>query len=346
MAFKKIAKIYWFAAAATAFIWTLVGLGSGFSALLTVIVLTLLETTFSADNAIVNSKVLVTLSPFWRRIFMTIGVFIAVFVVRFALPIIIVMLGADVGFHQVVTLALHHPHQYKQELTKAEPAINAFGGVFLLMVALDYFIDYSKKIHWLFHLERGLGALGRFKYAAVSIMLSVSLVLFMTTSPAHRATIFWAALAAIGLHIGLGLLETAMSDTINNEKKPAKFRVGGAAFATFAYLEILDASFSLDGVIGAFAITSSVVLIIAGLGAGAMWVRAMTVHLVTSQTLSKYIYLEHGAHWAIAFLGSVMFLKLYEIVLPQWFVGSLGLACISAAILWSKRESGHKMQLS
>jgi hypothetical protein len=135
------------------------------------------------------------------------------------------------------------------------------------------------------------------------------------------------------LHAGLGFLDsTAGTQT---EKTPLQGKVGMAALFTFTYLEILDASFSLDGVIGAFALTTSVVLILAGLGAGAVWVRAMTVHLVRANTLVRYVFLEHGAHWAIGFLGAIMLLKLYHISFPEWFVGSLGLVFIAASISWS-----------
>lgn len=343
MRFKELARIYWFAAAATILIWGIIGWRNGVGALTTVVVLTLLETTFSADNAVVNSKILVTLSPFWQRIFMTLGVFIAVFVVRFALPILIVMFGAGIGFHEVVDLALHHPHEYEEHLSKAEPAINAFGGTFLAMIALSYFIDYNKKTHWLPYLEKYLGKLGRFDNVTVFLMLIASLILFATASPEHHTTILVAAISAMALHIGLELLDAAMGSA--ESKTTVKHKVGMAAFAAFMYLEILDASFSLDGVIGAFALTSSVVLIIAGLGAGAMWVRAMTIHLVRSGALSRYIYLEHGAHWAIAFLGLVMLLKLYGVELPEWFVGSLGLVFIGAAVFWSKRARNGKKVL-
>ena len=108
------------------------------------------------------------------------------------------------------------------------------------------------------------------------------------------------------------------------------------------YLEVLDASFSLDGVIGAFAITNEIVLIIAGLGAGAVWVRSLTVYLMRSGALAKYRYLEHGAHWAILALGVIMLIKLYHVEPPEWFTGSLGLIVISVAILSSVLESRRK----
>ncbi|MGF7228974.1 MAG: DUF475 domain-containing protein [Candidatus Saccharibacteria bacterium] len=340
MTFKELSKIYWFAAATTIVIWATVGWKMGISSLFTVIVLTILETTFSADNAVVNSKVLTTLSPKWQKIFMTLGVFIAVFIVRFALPILMVKLSAGISVHQVLDLALHHPHEYAHQLSKAEPAINAFGGAFLIMIALSYFIDYHKKTHWLPFLEKYLGKLGRFDNVTVFIMLLASLALYATVDPSHHAVVFMATIVAMTLHIGLELLDAIIGKA--EDQTSVKHKVGWAAFAAFAYLEILDASFSLDGVIGAFALTSSVILIIAGLGAGAVWVRAMTVHLVKSQALSKYIYLEHGAHWAIAFLGGVMLLKLYHITLPEWFVGSLGLVFIGLAIVWSKRQADRR----
>jgi uncharacterized protein len=338
---KGLFKIYWFAALATIIIWTLVGWKLGLSALFLVLVLTLLETTFSADNAVVNSKVLVTLSPLWQKLFMTVGIFIAVFVVRFALPILIVMLSGGLGFHEVLNLALNNPTEYEHHLKQSEPLINAFGGTFLLMIALSYFIDYQKQTHWIGFLERHLGKLGRFDNITVFFMLVASIVVYFTVDQSHHSTVLIDSICAMALHIGLELLSAAMGD--HQKHVSVKHKVGLAAFASFMYLEILDASFSLDGVIGAFALTNSVIIIMAGLGAGAVWVRAMTIHLVRTDALSKYIFLEHGAHWAIGFLGGVMLLKLYHVELPEWFVGSLGLIFIGAAIWWSKRHMKQQL---
>lgn len=342
MGFKELAKIYWFAALATAIIWVAVGWHMGLTALFTVVILTLLETTFSADNAVVNSKVLVTMSPFWQKLFMTVGIFIAVFVVRFALPILMVMATASLGFTEVLNLALNHPHEYEHELHKAEPAISAFGGTFLLMIALSYFIDYQKKTHWLGFLERYLGKLGKFDNITVFFMLIASIAIYFTVNPAHHATVLIASIAAMALHIGLELVSAAMGSEEKHLK--VKQKVGLAAFAAFMYLEILDASFSLDGVIGAFALTSDVILIMAGLGAGAVWVRAMTIHLVRAKMLAKYIFLEHGAHWAIAFLGAIMLLKLYHIELPEFIVGTLGIAFIAVSVWWSRRHNAKQLK--
>ncbi|HSD55885.1 MAG TPA: DUF475 domain-containing protein [Candidatus Saccharimonadales bacterium] len=341
---KELLRIYWFALLATFSIWILVGWQLGLAALLTTIVLTLLETTFSADNAVVNSKVLVTMSPLWQKLFMTVGIFIAVFVVRFALPIFIVMATGGLGFKEVLDLALNHPTEYEHHLKESEPVINAFGGTFLLMIALSYFIDYQKKTHWFGFLERTLGKLGRFDNITVFFMLLASIGIFYTVDPHHHTTVLIASICAMALHIGLELLSAAMGG--HEKQLKVKHKVGLAAFASFMYLEILDASFSLDGVIGAFALTNSVIIIMAGLGAGAVWVRAMTIHLVRTNALEKYIFLDHGAHWAIAFLGSVMLLKLYHIELPEWIVGSLGIIFITAAIWWSNRHAKQLAKLS
>lgn len=339
MGWRDLFKIYWFAGLATLTIWVLVGWKMGLAALLTTVTLTLLETTFSADNAVINSKVLVTMSAFWQRLFMTVGIFIAVFVVRFYLPILIVMITASLGFSEVLDLALHHPEQYEEEVLKAEPVISAFGGTFLLMIALSYFIDYNKENHWIGFLERKLGKWGRFDNATTFITLILSLVLYLSVEPEHQTAVLLASIVAMTLHLGLELLGSIMGSPEQYARKSMKKKVGWAAFAAFMYLEVLDASFSLDGVIGAFALTNNIILIMAGLGAGAVWVRAMTIHLIRADALKKYIFLEPGAHWAIAFLGAVMLLKLFHIALPEWFVGSLGLGFIGVSIWWSVRHT-------
>ena len=334
-------RTYWFAALSTLSIWLAAYLYGGIDALFTVVVLTLLEVTFSADNAVVNSKVITGLSPLWQKIFMTIGIFIAVFAVRFILPILIVMMSANLGFTGVVNLAINQPHEYELALEGAEPLINAFGGTFLVMIALSYFIDYQKATHWIKFLERNLGKLGRFDDITTFIMLITAILIFFTVDAAHHTIVLIASISAMALHIGLRLLDAAFQKG-REEALSIKAKTGMAAFAAVLYLEVLDASFSLDGVIGAFALTTNIFLIMAGLGAGAVWVRAMTIHMVKTKTLSKYIYLEHGAHWAIAFLGTVMLAKLYGTELPEWLVGSLGILFITLAITGSKLATPRK----
>jgi uncharacterized protein len=340
----EILRTYAFATIATLAIWLAALLWGGWDALFTVVILTALETTFSADNAVVNSKVLATMSRFWRLIFLTVGIFIAVFIVRFVLPIFMVTLTAHLDFGQVIDLALNNSALYATFLEQAAPSINAFGGAFLLLIALSYFIDYQKKTHWLGWLERHLGNLGRYDNVTTFIMLLGSLLLYATVEQAHQFAVLLATVCAVTLHTGLSLMEAGFRRHYASDSRALK--TGLAGLTAFIYLEVLDASFSLDGVIGAFALTGSVVLIMAGLGAGAVWVRSMTVHLVKAKTLKKYKYLEHGAHWAIAFLGTVMWLRLYNVQPPEFVVGLGGLVVIALAIITSRREEPASKQLS
>lgn len=333
-------RTFWFAATATIFILVAVAVGlSGpelisWSALGTVLFLTVLEVTFSFDNAVVNSKLLVRMSPFWQAFFLTVGIFVAVFLVRFALPILIVQITTGNTFVGVVDMALNDSEHYGHELEKAGPLIDAFGGTFLAMIGVAYFLDHEKDTHWIGWLERRLAPLGRFDNVSTFIMVLMAIVLFFTIPEdnATRASVIAAAICGIALHMGLDLLSAIFED-----EDSTKVLVGVAAFIMFMRLEVLDASFSFDGVIGAFAITSSVVLIMAGLGAGALWVRALTVYLVRTGTLAKFRFLEHGAHWAILFLGGIMLAKLYHLYLPEFVVGCLGLFFIGWAFVSSIR---------
>lgn len=304
----------------------------------TFVILVLLEVTFSFDNAVINSKILGRMSKFWQTLFLTVGIVFAVFIVRFILPIVIVMLSSGHGFMEVIDLALNKPAEYGATLHEAAPIINAFGGTFLLMLGISYFMDREKDIHWLGRFEKFLSKFGHYENFKVFFMLIVAMILYVTAEPAHREIILIASIVGTVLHIGLELF----GDYFSSKQSGAKQLVGMAAFASFMYLNVLDASFSLDGVIGAFAITNDVVLIMAGLGAGALWVRSLTVYLTRTGTLAKYRYLEHGAHWAILALGIVMLVKLYHVEPPEWFVGSIGLIFVATAVVSSILERNRE----
>lgn len=291
-------------------------------------ILVILEVTFSFDNAVINSKILAKLSPFWQKLFLTVGIFFAVFVVRFILPIFIVMLSSGNGFSQVIDLALNKPVEYAETLHAAAPLIDAFGGTFLVMIGISYFMDRGKDIHWLKRTEKWLSMFGSIESFKTLVMLVIAMGLYVTTSPEYHVVVLLSSIIGVMLHIALDVFGRFFE---HRQPKGVQM-VGAAAFASFMYLNILDASFSLDGVIGAFAITPDVLLIMAGLGAGALWVRSLTVYLTRTGTLAKYKYMEHGAHWAILALGMVMLLKLYHIELPEWMTGSLGLVFIATAV--------------
>lgn len=329
----ELIRTYWIAALITIIIWGWVALVGGSNAFITVAILTVLELTFSFDNAVINSKILATLSPLWQTLFLTIGIVIAVFVVRFCVPILIVSLSANLGFAQVITMALNEPMRYSHALAQAAPIIEAFGGTFLLLVGISYFVDASKTVHWWQPIERRLARIGRMSSATVLAMIVLAAVTYFTVEHQREAVLI-ASVAAIGLQLGLSLLDQLMSRRFNTSRR---HKVGLAAFSAFLYLQVIDASFSLDGVIGAFAITTSALLIMAGLGAGAVWVRAMTVHLVRTGALARYRYLAHGAHWAIITLGAIMILKLHGFELADWVTGAIGLTLIVLSMIGGKK---------
>lgn len=331
----------------TVAVWAGTTVAVGVHPAVVLLFLILLEITFSFDNAVVNAKLVGRLSPFWERLFMTFGLLFAVGFIRFALPVVIVALGAGVGVPAVIDMLWHDIGTYQHHLAAATPMIEAFGGTFLLMIALGFFLDDAKKHHWLKRLERRLTRLGRYGNVGILGMLAGALVMFFTVDheAGIRAAVFAAAVCGIALHVALDLFTAGSGEQDDGKqdentdsapatataKETAKL-VGRQAAAMFARLEVLDASFSFDGVIGAFAITTDVILIAIGLGIGALWVRSLTVHLVRQGTLARFRYLEHGAHWAIFVLGLIMIVKLYGWHPSELLTGSVGIVVISAAV--------------
>ena len=336
-------RIFWLSGLLTAALGAWMFAHGGMVSLWLFTILVILEVTFSFDNAVINSRILVRMSPFWQKLFLTVGIFIAVFVVRFLVPIVIVMLTSGHGFSDVIGLALHNPVEYGETLHKAAPTIDAFGGTFLVMLGISYFMDRKKDIHWLGAIEAYLARAGNYETLKVFVMLLAAMALYFTVDTAHQTTVLVASILGTLLHLGLELFGAFFE---KRQKSSTGTMVGMAALSSFLYLEVLDASFSLDGVIGAFAITNEIVLIIAGLGAGAIWVRSLTVYLMRAGTLSKYRYLEHGAHWAILALGLMMFVKLYHVDPPEWVTGSIGIVVISIAVISSAIEQRRKPRLS
>lgn len=311
-----------------------VGATLGLQAALVTLALIVIEMTFSFDNAIINARILHTMSPFWRQMFMTVGIVIAVFGMRIVFPIVVVMLGAGLSWQSVLDLALHDPHEYAAHLHQAHPSIASFGGMFLLMLALDFFMDRGRPVRWLKRVEVSLQRLG---FGWMSTVLSgiVTIVTALLPVNHHPLDTLRAGLAGIVLYLlikGLTALFSRGDDT-----RVAVVKTGTAGLMGFLYLEVLDASFSLDGVIGAFAITYNVVLIALGLGVGALWVRSFTLYMVHHRTLHRFKYLEHGAHYTIGLLALFLLASLF-VSLPEAIPGVAGVAIIVLSIVASKRE--------
>ena len=101
---------------------------------------------------------------------------------------------------------------------------------------------------------------------------------------------------------------------------------------------MLDATFSFDGVIGAFAVSKDIIVIAVGLGLGALYIRTLTVYLVRQGTLAKYRYLEHGAHYAIGVLAVLLFISA-EVHVPEVITGTIGALLILGAFFSSVRAN-------
>ena len=311
--------------------YALVALGA--AAGLVVLILAAIELAFSFDNAVINAKVLTRLSPLWRTLFLTLGIVIAIFVVRALLPVIIVGLTAHLPLGTVADLALHQPKHYAHELELARPGITAFGGAFLLMLALHFFLAV-RDVRWLKLLE---SPLSKFEYWWLPLFITVVTVCVLALLPGneHPGVSLTASLAGVAAYTAINGGITLLNRLFGEGDSRGQ-QVGWAALATFFYLEVLDGSLSFDGVIGAFAITTNVILIGIGLGIGAVWVRSLTVYMVRHRTLEQYRFLEHGAHYAILALACSMLLaSIFEV--PNFVIGPLCLSLIAAALVTSRQ---------
>lgn len=310
----------------------------GFQAALLTLALIVIEMTFSFDNAIINARILNTMSPFWQKMFMTVGILIAVFGMRIVFPIAVVMLGAGLGWQEVVDLALNRPDEYADKLHQAHPSIASFGGMFLMMLTLDFFLDRRRDVLWLKKFE---GAMQKIGHSWMPTVISVAITGIIALLPfnTHPAETLRAGLFGVGLYLAIkGLTELfSRRQEARAAAGKALVKTGLAGFTAFLYLEVLDASFSLDGVIGAFAITNNVILIAIGLGVGALWVRSFTLYMVHHKTLHTYHYLENGAHYTIGVLAIFLLTSLF-FGIPEAIAGIAGVAIIAASIVASKRD--------
>jgi uncharacterized protein len=314
-------------------VMALVGIGltgfiSGLEALFLVIILSILEVTLSFDNAVVNAKVLKSMAPLWQKRFLTWGMLVAVLGTRLVLPILIVSLVAFTSPWAVLNLALFDTQTYAALLDSSHYSIGAFGGIFLLLVSLKYFFDSTKEVHWLQGIEKRLSRWGVIQAVEVFVALLVLLGISYATG-VHQGTVLIAGIAGILTFIAMEALTTLLDHGSELGVK--------SGLSLFLYLNVLDAAFSLDGVIGAFALSSNLLVIMVGLGIGAYFVRAMTMYMVEHDTLSELRYLEHGAHWAIAGLALCMLMGLIVHV-PEVVTGLIGLVFVGTSI-WASKKS-------
>jgi hypothetical protein len=263
---------------------------------------------------------------------------IPVFGVRFVGPLLMVALAGGVGLGEALDAALHDPSRYRELLELAEPRILAFGGMFLLMVFLRYFFDEAKTLHWFRPLERRLSAAGRIEALEVALALLVLLGIDLALPGSQRADVMIAGVIGLVLQ----LLSTSLAEAFGDEEQAGARAATGGGIASLLYLELLDASFSLDGTIGAFAITQKLPLILTGLGLGALFIRSLTLLLSRERALDQLVFLEHGAHYAIGALGLLMLagipLAVHHLHVPEWLSGLIGVLLLAAALLDSMRH--------
>lgn len=320
-------------------------------------ILAILEISLSFDNAVVNATVLERMSTWWQNLFLTVGVLIAVFGMRLLFPLLIVAVTAGLSPSQAFDLALNQPDVYAAELEQAHPAIAAFGGMFLIMIFLDFILEEHEHT-WLNPIERPLSKLGGVESLSIVIALTGLLLVTRFTPAEEVATVMIAGAVGLVSYLLVNGLAAFFEDRAAPADpdaagiaKPARTAsgaavVGKAAFFLFLYLQVLDASFSFDGVIGAFAITSNIFIVAAGLGIGAFYIRSITVFLVRKGTLAEYVYLEHGAHYAIGALAVLLAVTIsYEV--PEVVTGLIGIGFIAAALASSivqrRRAARHQL---
>lgn len=294
-------------------------------------VLAVLEISLSFDNAIVNANKLKEMTPLWQRRFLTWGILIAVFGMRIVFPLLIVVVAANIGPWQAMVMAASQPEEYARIMHDAHLPIAAFGGAFLMMVGLSFFFNSEKDVHWVSWLENKMSQYATIRGIEVAFVLIVVLIIssFLgeTESQVFFNSAIWGLLTFLLVEVLGGLLDSSQQAVHMGAK-------GG--LGAFLYLEVLDASFSFDGVIGAFALTNNLFIIAIGLGIGAMYVRSMTIMLVERGTLAAYRYLEHGAFYAIVGLSIIMFLQpLFPV--PEVITGLGGAILIGISLLASIR---------
>lgn len=311
-----------------AFLW------GGLVGVFIAIILGVLEVSLSFDNAVVNASILKRMDERWQQYFLTYGILVAVFGMRLIFPVAIVSVATGIDFLGVADMALHNPSVYAEHLNHAHVQIAAFGGMFLLMVFFSFIFNDEKELHWLGYIEEKLSEFG--KLESIEVILSLGLLLLINhwLPEAMRLDVLMAGVGGVMLYVVVGSMAALFEDEEEGAELASALKKG--SMMSFLYLEVLDASFSFDGVIGAFAITQDVVVIMLGLAIGAMFVRSLTVYLVRQGTLDEYVFLEHGAHYAIGTLAAIMLISMmYHI--PEVVTGLVGAVLIGLSVYSSIR---------
>ncbi|MDR1167437.1 MAG: DUF475 domain-containing protein [Heliobacteriaceae bacterium] len=306
--------------------------GAGLASVFIALVLSVLEVSLSFDNAVVNAMKLEKMSAVWRKRFLTWGIAIAVFGMRLLFPLLVVAVFAGLSMIEVGQMAVFDVNKYAHYLHRTHAPIVTFGGMFLIMLFLNYFFNHEKDVHWIKKIEAPMSHLDNIH--GIETIISLFLLLLVQSHVSDSIPVLISGISGIIIY----LLIDGISRYLEKMENKRLAQLGECAKQTglisFIYLELIDASFSLDGVLGAFALSKDIIIITIGLSIGAMFVRSLTIMLVEKKTLAKFRYLEHGAHWAIGALAILMLISTFHEV-PEVFTGLLGLIFIVSAAISS-----------
>ena len=316
--------------------WVSSGTLSGTLSMLWIIfVLSILEISLSFDNAVVNASVLKEMDDVWQRRFLTWGIAFAVFGMRIVFPLAIVAIAAGIGPWEAVNLSLNDPQRYESIVSSAHVGIAGFGGAFLALVGSRFFFDLDKDVHWIAKLEDWLSSFARVPAIEVGLLLLTMFFISLMLPDEDALTFLVAGMLGIVTFIAVEGVSKWLE--YSDEIRRAAGATVRSGLGGFLYLNVLDASFSFDGVIGAFALSNNMIVIALGLSIGAFFVRSMTIHLVKKGTLAEYRFLEHGAFWAIIALGGIMLFSA-KFHIPETITGLIGAALIGLSLWWSIRH--------
>ncbi len=295
--------------------------------LLTVSGLVLFETVSSVDNAIINAEVLNTMTPKGRKWFLLWGILFAVFIIRGILPWLIVFFtNPSLGFFGSLTSTFSNDPHVIEAIEQSAPILLMGGGTFLVFLFF----------HWLFLEKKNYGLWGEeffvkqgvWFYAVVSVVLATIVWFSMKINP---MVAFGAVIGSTAFFITHGFKENAAQA----EKELMSNSSGKSDISKILYLEVIDSTFSIDGVLGAFAFTLSVPLILLGNGIGAIVVRQMTIGNI--ERIKKYLFLKNGAMYSILVLGAIMVLDGFGYHIPPWVSPVVTFAIIGFFFYKSKR---------
>ncbi|MBS1493864.1 MAG: DUF475 domain-containing protein [Bacteroidetes bacterium] len=304
-----------------------------FTIVLTVLGLCLFEIISSVDNAIINAEVLSTMSEKARKWFLFWGLLFAVFLVRGLLPLVIIYFTVpNLSLGGAITAAFSSDPQVHKAIDDASPVLLIGGGTFLVFLFLYWLFQEEK--HYAFKIEKFFAKHGIWFYAIASIILSGLIWFSVKLNPVMA---FGAAMGASAFFLTSGFKTNA------EEQEKKLMKRGMSDISKIIYLELIDATFSIDGVLGAFAFTLSVPLILVGNGLGALVLRQLTVGNI--DRIKQYLYLKNGALYSVFFLGIIMIIDSFRLHIPEWVSPAITFLIVGYFFYRSRKEINRKERL-